>query len=79
MFHHRKSAFARNISDLEGRLHALENELERTGRTAGRRASAGISAAGDQIVDAVASKVKGPRCDIRKRAVLVRMEKEIQS
>ena len=57
MFHHRKSAFARNISDLEGRLHALENELERTGRTAGRRASAGISAAGDQIGDAVASAV----------------------
>ena len=57
MFHHRKSAFARNISDLEGRLHALENELERTGRTDGRRASAGISAAGDQIGDAVASAV----------------------
>ena len=57
MFHHRKSAFARNISDLEGRLHALEDELERTGRTAGRRASAGISAAGDQIGDAVASAV----------------------
>jgi hypothetical protein len=57
MFHHRKSAFARNMSDLEGRLHALENEVERTGRTAGRRASAGISSAGDQIGDAVASAV----------------------
>jgi ElaB/YqjD/DUF883 family membrane-anchored ribosome-binding protein len=57
MFHHRRSAFARNISDLEGRLHALENELERTGRTAGRRASAGTSAAADQIGDAVASAV----------------------
>lgn len=57
MFHHRRSEFARNISDLEGRLHALENALERTGRTAGRRASAGISAAGDQIGDTVAPAV----------------------
>jgi len=48
---------ARNISAIEGRLHALENELERTGRRAGRRASTGMSAAGDQIGDAVASAV----------------------
>jgi ElaB/YqjD/DUF883 family membrane-anchored ribosome-binding protein len=57
MFHHRSSAFARNISAIEGRLHALENELKRTGRRAGRRASTGMSAAGDQIGDAVASAV----------------------
>ena len=57
MFHHRSSAFARNISAIESRLRALENELERTGQRAGRRASTGISAAGDQIGDAVASAV----------------------
>jgi ElaB/YqjD/DUF883 family membrane-anchored ribosome-binding protein len=57
MFHHRSSAFARNISAIESRLRALENDLERTGRTAGRRASAGMSAAGDQIGDAIASAV----------------------
>jgi ElaB/YqjD/DUF883 family membrane-anchored ribosome-binding protein len=57
MFHHRSSAFDRNISSLEGRLHALENELERLGRSAGRRASAGMSAAGDHIGDASAAAV----------------------
>jgi ElaB/YqjD/DUF883 family membrane-anchored ribosome-binding protein len=57
MFHHRSSAFDRNISALEGRLHALENELEKIGRKAGRRASAGASAAGDHIGDAIASAV----------------------
>jgi hypothetical protein len=54
MFHHRKSAFDRNVSALEGRLHAIENEIEKLGRSAGRRASAGASAAGDQIGDAIA-------------------------
>jgi ElaB/YqjD/DUF883 family membrane-anchored ribosome-binding protein len=54
MFHQRSSAFDRNISALEGRLHALENEIEKLGRKAGRRASAGASAAGDQIGDAIA-------------------------
>jgi hypothetical protein len=57
MFHHRSSAFAPNISAIEGRLHAIENELEKIGRSAGRRASAGVSAAGDQIGDAIASAV----------------------
>jgi ElaB/YqjD/DUF883 family membrane-anchored ribosome-binding protein len=57
MFHQRSSAFDRNISALEGRLHALENELEKMGRKAGRRASAGVSVAGDQIGDAIASAV----------------------
>jgi hypothetical protein len=54
MFHQRSSAFDRNISALEGRLHALENEIEKLGRKAGRRTSAGVSAAGDQIGDAIA-------------------------
>src|SRR5579864_8645087 len=54
MFHQRSSAFDRNISALEGRLHALENQIEKLGRKAGRGASAGMSAAGDQIGDAIA-------------------------
>jgi ElaB/YqjD/DUF883 family membrane-anchored ribosome-binding protein len=54
MFHHRASAFDRNVSALETRLHALENEIDKLGRSAGRRASAGMSAAGDQIGDAIA-------------------------
>jgi ElaB/YqjD/DUF883 family membrane-anchored ribosome-binding protein len=57
MFHHRSSAFAPSISAIEGRLRALEGELERVGRKAGRRASANASAAGDHIGDAIASAV----------------------
>jgi len=57
MFHHRSSAFAPSISAIEGRLRALENELERVGRKAGRHASANASAAGDHIGDAIASAV----------------------
>jgi hypothetical protein len=57
MFHHRSSAFDRNISALEGRLYALENELEKLGRSAGRRTSAGMAAAGDQIGEAIAAAV----------------------
>jgi hypothetical protein len=57
MFHHRSSAFATNVSAIEGRLRALENELERSSRTAGRHTSAGISAAGDHVSDAIASAV----------------------
>ena len=57
MFHHRPSAFATNVSAIEGRLRALENELERIGRAAGRHTSAGMSAAGDHVGDAIASAV----------------------
>lgn len=57
MFHHRSSAFGSNISVIEARLRALENELERIGRTAGRGTSAAMSAAGDHVGDAIASAV----------------------
>ena len=57
MFHHRSSAFATNVSAIEGRVRALENELERMARTAGRHTSAGMSAAGDRVGDAVTSAV----------------------
>jgi hypothetical protein len=57
MFHHRPSAFAANVAALEGRLRALESELERIGRTAGRRTSAGLSTAGENVGDAIASAV----------------------
>jgi hypothetical protein len=57
MFHHRSSAFASNLSAIEGRLRSLESEVERVGRKAGKRASAGMSSAGDQVGDAIASAV----------------------
>jgi ElaB/YqjD/DUF883 family membrane-anchored ribosome-binding protein len=52
MFHHRSPAFATHISAIEGHLRAIEKELERFGRKAGRHAH--VSAAGDQISDAIA-------------------------
>ena len=48
MFHRRSSAAA-----IAGHLRAIENELGRIGRNAGRQASARRSAVGDQIGDAV--------------------------
>jgi hypothetical protein len=57
MFHQRASAFSPDLRAIEGRLRALEGEIERVGRKAGRRASAGLSAAGDQLGDVVASAV----------------------
>jgi ElaB/YqjD/DUF883 family membrane-anchored ribosome-binding protein len=57
MFHQRSSSFANNVSAIQDRLRALENDLERIGRTAGRRTSAGMSAAGNNVGDAIASAV----------------------
>jgi len=57
MFQPRSSAFANNISALEGRLRALESEIDRIGRTAGRRTSAGMSAAGDHVSEVIAAAV----------------------
>lgn len=52
MFHHRSPTFATRISAIEGHLRAIEKELERFGRKAGRQAH--VSAAGDRISDAIA-------------------------
>ena len=52
MFHRRSPAFATHISAIDGHLRAIEKELERFGRKAGRHAH--VFAAGDQISDAIA-------------------------
>ena len=57
MFHPRSSIFSSNVSAIEDRVRALEKELERVARSAGRRTSASVSAAGDQVSDAIASAV----------------------
>jgi ElaB/YqjD/DUF883 family membrane-anchored ribosome-binding protein len=57
MFHHRSSAFTPNVAALESRLRALESDIERLGRKAGRQASARLTTAGDRVGDAVASAV----------------------
>jgi polyhydroxyalkanoate synthesis regulator phasin len=55
MFHRSSSAFAPDLTALRGRVRALENDIERLGRKAGRRASTSLSAAGDRASDAVAA------------------------
>jgi hypothetical protein len=50
MFHYRHPP---DLSTIERRLRAIEGDLERYGRKAGRRASSGLSTAGEQIGDAL--------------------------
>jgi len=50
MFHYRH---APDLSTIERRLRAIESDLERYGRKTGRRASSSLSAAGEQIGDAM--------------------------
>jgi ElaB/YqjD/DUF883 family membrane-anchored ribosome-binding protein len=57
MFHQRSSTFAPDLAALRGRMRALENDIERLGRKAGRRASTNLSAAGDHVSDAITSAV----------------------
>jgi ElaB/YqjD/DUF883 family membrane-anchored ribosome-binding protein len=48
------SSIASNVSAIEQRLRQLEGQLERIGRTGGRRASASLSEATDQVAIASA-------------------------
>jgi hypothetical protein len=53
MFHHRSTAFDPRLSAIAGHLRAIEKELGGLGKSASRRATAGASAAGSQIADAI--------------------------
>jgi hypothetical protein len=53
MFQHRAADFDPRISAIVGHLGAIEKELGKLGKSAGRRASASAAAAGDQIADAI--------------------------
>jgi ElaB/YqjD/DUF883 family membrane-anchored ribosome-binding protein len=53
MFQHRASEFDPRVSAIVGHLRAIEKELSAVGKSAGRRASSSVSAAGNQIVDAI--------------------------
>jgi ElaB/YqjD/DUF883 family membrane-anchored ribosome-binding protein len=55
MFHQRSSAFGPSVSAIQQHLRAVEKELEKVGRTAGRRTSAAAAVAGDQIGDAIST------------------------
>ena len=51
MFQNRSDAFEPRISSITAHLHAIEKEIGALGKSAGRRTTAGASAAGNQIVD----------------------------
>ena len=53
MFAHRASDFDPRVAAIAGHLRAIESELGALGKSAGRRASSGVSAAGNQIVEAI--------------------------
>jgi ElaB/YqjD/DUF883 family membrane-anchored ribosome-binding protein len=55
MFQYRSSAFAPRVSAIQGHLQAVEKELEKIGRLAGRHTSAAVSATGDQIGETIAA------------------------
>ena len=53
MFQHRTSEFDPRVTAIAGHLRAIEKELGVLGKSAGRRASSSVSAAGNQIVEAI--------------------------
>jgi hypothetical protein len=53
MFVHRASEFDPRVAAIAGHLRAIEKELGALGKNAGRRASSSVSAAGNQIVEAI--------------------------
>jgi ElaB/YqjD/DUF883 family membrane-anchored ribosome-binding protein len=55
MFHHRSSDFGPSVSAIQQHLGAVEKELEKIGRIAGRRTSVAAASAADQISDAIST------------------------
>ena len=55
MFQYRKSNFAPSIAAIQKHLGAVETELEKIGRVAGRQTSDAAAAATDQIGDAIST------------------------
>ena len=55
MFQHRSSAFGPSVSAISRHLGAVEKELEKVGRIAGRRGSAAAAAAGEQLGEAIST------------------------
>ncbi len=55
MFQYRKSNFAPSVAAIQKHLGAVETELEKIGRIAGRPTSDAAAAASDQIGDAVST------------------------
>ena len=55
MFHHRSSHFGPSVSAIQQHLGAVEKELEKIGRIAGRRTSVAAASATEQIGDAIST------------------------
>jgi hypothetical protein len=55
MFQYRKSNFAPSVAAIQKHLGAVETELEKIGRMAGRQTSDAAAAASDQIGDAIST------------------------
>jgi ElaB/YqjD/DUF883 family membrane-anchored ribosome-binding protein len=55
MFHHRSSDFRPSVSAIQQHLGAVEKELEKIGRIAGRRTSVAAASAIEQISDAIST------------------------
>jgi len=55
MFHHRSSDFGPSVSAIQQHLRAVEKELEKIGRIAGRRTSVAAASATEQIGDAIST------------------------
>jgi len=55
MFQYRTSDFAPSVTAIQKHLGAVEKELEKIGRIAGRRTSAAAASASDQIGDAIST------------------------
>jgi ElaB/YqjD/DUF883 family membrane-anchored ribosome-binding protein len=55
MFQYRSNSFAPSVTAIQNHLGAVEKELEKIGRVAGRRGSAAASAAGARIGEAVSA------------------------
>jgi ElaB/YqjD/DUF883 family membrane-anchored ribosome-binding protein len=55
MFQYRKSEFAPSVAAIQKHLGAVEKELERIGRIAGRQTSAAAATASEQVGDAIST------------------------
>jgi ElaB/YqjD/DUF883 family membrane-anchored ribosome-binding protein len=55
MFQYRKSDFAPSVAAIQKHLGAVEKELERIGRIAGRQTSTAAASASEQIGDAIST------------------------
>jgi ElaB/YqjD/DUF883 family membrane-anchored ribosome-binding protein len=55
MFQHRASDFSPSVAAIQKHLGAVEKELEKIGRIAGRQTIDGVATASDQISDAIST------------------------